>query len=245
MKDNFSTQSKDYAIYRPGYPEALFQFILGMVKEKKLALDVATGNGQVAVALSPYFEKVHAIDISEKQLQQSKHAANIIYSIGNAEATGMKSLQYDLVTVGQAAHWFQLPEFYKEVQRVLKPGGVLALTGYMLPQIDVAVDKVLQEFYNDLLGPFWDPERQLVDEAYETLYFPYQKVEHPPFVSEYQWTLSQFLGFLGTWSAVQHYKNIHHEDPVELFKEKISDAWGDSAEKKIAFPVFLLATKIN
>src|SRR4030095_6077596 len=100
------------------------------------------------------------------------------------------------------------------------------------------------EFYNGLLGSYWDPERKLVDEGYKTLYFPYPKMEHPPFTSEYYWTLSQFLGFLGTWSAVQHYKNKQHEDPLELFKEKMIEAWGEDFEKKITFPLFFLGTKI-
>ena len=71
MKDNFSTQSELYAKYRPQYPGALFDHIASFVKEKKLAWDCGTGNGQVALELSKYFKEVHATDISEKQIQNA------------------------------------------------------------------------------------------------------------------------------------------------------------------------------
>ena len=244
IKDNFSKQSAGYSVYRPGYPEALFEFILAHTPGRKFALDVATGNGQVAGALAAHFEKVFAIDISEGQLKHSIKKSNIIYSIASAENTGINE-KMDLVTVGQAAHWFELSEFYKEVQRIISPGGILALFGYQLPTIDTPVDVVIEEFYNGLLGPFWDPERKLVDEGYASIFFPFKKMEHPQFQMYYSWTCEQLLGFLGTWSAVQHYKNKHNADPLELFREKIIESWGKSEFKKITFPVFLLATKFD
>jgi len=244
IKDNFSKQSAGYSIYRPGYPETLYEFILSHTPGRKFALDVATGNGQVAAVLAEHFEKVFAIDISEKQLKHSINKTNIIYSIASAEQTGITE-KVDLVTVGQAAHWFQLPHFYSEVQRILRPRGVLALFGYKLPTIDSQVDAVIGEFYDGLLGPFWDPERKLVDEGYETLHFPFKKMEHPEFQMQSSWTLDQLLGFLGTWSAVQHYKNKHNADPLDILREKIAEAWGNTESKKITFPVFLLATKFD
>ena len=65
-KDLFSTQAGDYAKYRPSYPAALIEYIIGFVAERKHAWDCATGNGQAAVLLSPWFEKVTATDSSEK-----------------------------------------------------------------------------------------------------------------------------------------------------------------------------------
>ena len=42
----------------------------------------------------------------------------------------MPSSSADLVSVSTAAHWFDLPRFLREVDRVLAPGGVLAMYGY-------------------------------------------------------------------------------------------------------------------
>ena len=52
MKDNFSSQADHYARYRPSYPPELFEFIIAQVKEKDMAWDCATGNGQTAKGLS-------------------------------------------------------------------------------------------------------------------------------------------------------------------------------------------------
>jgi len=244
IKDNFSEQAGDYAIYRPRYPEELYTYILSMVHERKYALDVATGNGQVAVALSEYFEKVTAIDISEKQISNSTPRNNIQYSIASAEQTGFANDQFDLITVGQAAHWFDLPKFYEEAKRIMKPGGLLALFGYKLPTIDAETDAVVMELYDGLLGPFWDPERALVDAGYETLWFPFNREPHPAFQMECEWTFEQLIGFLSTWSAAQHYIKKFGEHPVTIFKEKLREGWGTAEVKKINFPVFLLTTSM-
>ena len=41
----------------------------------------------------------------------------------------------DLVTICQALHWLDLDTFYSEAERVLKPGGVLAVIGYHMTRV--------------------------------------------------------------------------------------------------------------
>lgn len=65
--DNFSNQFEIYKNYRPIYPDKLYDAILPFVKEKEQCWDCGTGNGQVALKLSNYFNKVYAKDISEKR----------------------------------------------------------------------------------------------------------------------------------------------------------------------------------
>lgn len=245
LKDNFSEQAGDYSVYRPGYPQALFDFILSLTAGRDIALDVATGNGQVAGVLAEHFKKVRAIDISERQLQHSIRKETIFYSVAAAEKTGFESGLFDLITVGQAAHWFQLPLFYEEVKRLLKPGGILALFGYRLPESDQLINKAIHELYDDLLGAYWDPERKIVDAGYETLLYPFTKISHPSFHMDYWWTCEQLKGYLGTWSAVQHYRKQTGIDPNPIIAEKIETAWGNERLKKITFPVFLLASKME
>lgn len=245
IKDNFSSQADDYAAYRPRYPEELYRFILSLTPDFNSALDVATGNGQVAVELAKYFDTVAAIDISEKQLAKSIAIENINYSVSRAELLNFDSHSFELITVGQAAHWFDLEKFYAEAKRVLKPGGVLALFGYTLPVIDPAVDAAILKLYEEILGPYWDSERKIVDSGYKDLWFPFGKISHPEFKIELEWNYMQLIGFLGTWSAVQHYKNKNSTDPLRIVKEEIRSVWGNLDEKKITFPVFLLVTKIT
>jgi hypothetical protein len=63
MKDNFSAQAAGYAQYRPQYPEALFTYLLGFVKEKSCVWDCGTGNGQSAQVLCRYFDTVIGIAV--------------------------------------------------------------------------------------------------------------------------------------------------------------------------------------
>src|SRR5690606_8514093 len=123
MKDNFSTQAGLYAQFRPSYPKEMIDYIVSQVTDKETALDVATGNGQVAGALSEHFKKVFATDISQKQLDNAIKKDNIVYSVSPAEKTDFNAQTFDLVTVAQAIHWFDFDAFYKEIYRILKPNG--------------------------------------------------------------------------------------------------------------------------
>ena len=67
-KDLFSRQSEVYARFRPSYPQDLYDYILQFVGEKNMAWDCATGNGQAALALAPFFSRVEATDISPEQI---------------------------------------------------------------------------------------------------------------------------------------------------------------------------------
>jgi len=240
-KDNFSKQAAEYAGYRPTYPHEMIEFLINNTNEHRHALDCATGNGQVAVKLADHFKNVSATDISERQLQNAILKNNITYSLQSSEQTNFADNYFDLITVGQAAHWFELPKFYKEVNRILKPGGVLALFGYGLFKTEPALEKIVSHFYSKTLDGYWDPERKFVDEAYRSFEFPYVKFDNNGFSSYYEWTIEQVLGFLSTWSAVQHYKNRNGEDPILLLNKPLREAWGNESIKRISFPIFIIA----
>ena len=58
IKDYFSIQSLQYSKYRPTYPKKLYRYLLSECRDRKLAWDVGTGNGQAAKKLSIYFSKI-------------------------------------------------------------------------------------------------------------------------------------------------------------------------------------------
>ncbi|HEY9648272.1 MAG TPA: methyltransferase domain-containing protein, partial [Chroococcidiopsis sp.] len=105
FNDYFSTQASDYAKYRPTYPEALFDYLAGLVTDHDAAWDCATGNGQVAVGLTPFFQTVYATDASADQITHAFPHPQIRYAVATAEASGLPSQSVDLVTVGLALHW--------------------------------------------------------------------------------------------------------------------------------------------
>ena len=242
-KDRFSNHAQQYATFRPTYPKELYDFIFSHVKKFDIAWDCGTGNGQVARDLSKQFKIILATDISEKQLANAFEADNIFYSKAG-ERTTFPDHQFDLITVAQAIHWFTIPEFYEEVQRVGKKDAVVAIWGYSLLSISPEIDKHLHDFYFNKVGPYWDKERKLIDEQYKTISFPFTEIASPKFKLTFDWTVEEFQGYLSTWSSVQKYIQANQINPVEGFMKEIHPLW-KSGRQNINFPLFLRLGKIS
>lgn len=244
-KDYFSSQSKAYAAFRPSYPDELYQFIFSHLKSRSMAWDCATGNGQVAQSLANDFECVYATDISEQQLTNAFRAKNIFYSVAPAERTDFADNQFDLITVGQALHWFDLPRFYKEVKRTGKADGLLAVWGYALLSIEPTIDELFLDFYNNIVGPYWDEARRLVEDHYRRVPFPFDQIDSPEFYIRTAWTSEQFTGYLSSWSATQKYIRAHGHDPVQAISARVNALWKTGERKQVSFPVFLKLGRIG
>ncbi|WP_129021843.1 class I SAM-dependent methyltransferase [Edaphocola flava] len=244
MKDLFSQHSADYARYRPQYPEALYKWLADQVPAADHAWDCATGNGQLARHLSLIFKQVEATDISAQQLKEAPQLPNVRYSVQPAEQTDFPDHTFDLITVAQAIHWFDFNGFYEEVKRTAKPGALLLVTGYGNLKVTNVVDQIIAHLYDDILGPYWDPERKYVDEEYKTIPFPFTDIKVPHFPVSFSWSLEHLIAYLNTWSAVKHYEKKHGENPVDSITEALKHAWGTAAEHSVHFPLLLRAGRI-
>ncbi|MDQ2718787.1 MAG: class I SAM-dependent methyltransferase [Bacteroidota bacterium] len=242
MKDNFSTQAFLYSRFRPGYPQQLYDFLLQLLSEKKAAWDCGTGNGQVAEKLSQYFEKVYATDISTNQLANAVRKENIFYSLESAEQISFENNQFDLITVAQAIHWFDFEKFYHEAKRTLKPNGLIAVFGYKRV-INKEIDDIIDNFYKSVLGVYWDKERSYVDESYTTIPFPFKEIETTVFDNAYEWDIDQIIGYLSTWSAVQHFIKENNRNPIAEIIEPLKRSWGNVEKRKVSFPIFMRVGK--
>lgn len=242
-KDFFSGHAKLYAAFRPTYPHELYQFIFKHINQFDSAWDCATGNGQVAQHLAQRFTKVFATDISSQQLDNAIKADNIMYSAQPAENTNFQNQSFDLITVGQALHWFDLEKFYNEVKRVAKANACLAIWGYARCTISPDIDKHFLYYYDEVLDGYWDSARKLVEEEYKNVSFPFRQIKSPKFSLEVKWTLEQFGGYLSTWSATQKYIKANDHDPVPDVIEKIKPFW--SGVLSVTFPVFLKLGRIT
>lgn len=239
--DIFSKQASTYKKYRPTYPQELYDEILQFVPERTSCWDCATGNGQVAAVMSTYFKEVYATDISRAQLAEAVKAENIKYKVERAEATSFKANTFDLITVAQAIHWFDMEAFNKEVYRVARNGGVVAVWGYGLIRINAEIDKYLDEFYHKTLGPYWNLERRHVENAYNTVIFRFDQInkEKPRKITA-QWTLEEVEGYLNSWSSVQHFiAQSDRVNPVPDLIESISTIWGTNLTCQVSFPLYL------
>jgi SAM-dependent methyltransferase len=243
FKDLFSTQSADYARFRPSYPPALFSWLASVAPGRALAVDVATGNGQAALALAAHFAAVVGIDASAAQLSEAPAHANVAYRVGQAEVTGIADASADLLTAAQAFHWFRPDAFFAEAARVLRPGGVLAVWSYGLTRITPAVDALVQHLYGDVLGSYWEPERRLVEEGYASVKFPFTPIAAPPFEMALEWDLPALTGYLRTWSALRAYVRARGADPVVALEPELARAWGDAGARTARWTLSVHASR--
>lgn len=222
----------------------------------RVAVDVGCGTGQATFALAAKkysFERVLGFDPSETQIHQAllrleQEQEQGTQSIGRIQfqvkdaVEGLKTLEDSsvaCVTVAQAAHWFDLPEFYPQVDRVLSEGGILAMWTYGLVEFqDAFLDKIVnQDLYRDILGPYWDDRRFLVEDRYANLPTISTVLPNAGYVTErldsafwidLECTTAELMGYLRSWSAYPAYCAAHdiapHDssrDPVQQLQETL------------------------
>ncbi|SPO27252.1 related to TMT1 - trans-aconitate methyltransferase [Ustilago trichophora] len=185
-----------------------------------LALDLGCGPGISTVSLLPHFDRVIGLDPSAKMVEAAitpstpdlpsnliPHASDgskgalgkIEYKQGYSESLSfLPDSSVDLVTSGQAAHWFDYPKFWKELTRVVRPGGSVCLYGYpdfFLPDFP-STRRLLNRFALrdghgpgsprltptesttdndgiDSIGEYWEqPGRSIVNQGLEPVPFP-------------------------------------------------------------------------
>lgn len=244
--DHFSRRAALYAAYRPHYPTALFDFVAALTPHHHVALDCGTGNGQAAVGLTDYFDRVIAIDASSEQIRNAPSHPKIDLRVARADATGLADNSVNLVTAAQALHWFDPRLFFDESKRVLSEDGAIAVWGYGDPVLDTPkLDASLHNFNRGTLEPYWPPERQILLSGFRDIDFPFAEVAAPRLELTMRWNLSQLAGYLRTWSATERYVNAHGVDPVDDVERSLNGEWGDpQARREIRWPLYIRAGRL-
>ncbi|MEP6687683.1 MAG: class I SAM-dependent methyltransferase [Gemmatimonadales bacterium] len=229
FSDHFSAVAEAYAAARPTYPPALFEHLASLAPARGHAWDCAAGNGQATLGLAAQFARVTATDASEAQIAQAPSRTGITWRVGLAHESGLPDASVDLVTVAQALHWIDLPSFYEEVRRVVVPGGLLAVWCYGIQRVeDEATDRRLEDFYGTVVGPYWAPERTLVETGYRSVPFPFDELPVPAFEMRHDWLLDELLAYIRTWSATAAFIEARGFDPVSPLGRELAPSWGPS-----------------
>jgi SAM-dependent methyltransferase len=241
--DHFSRLATSYAAFRPRYPEGLFTAIAAASPFHDRVWDCATGTGQAANGLATHFRSVLASDASRKQVGAARPHQRVHCFVAWAEAVPLPSRSVGMVTVAQALHWLELPEFYAEVRRVLRPGGLLVAWTYGKQYLgDQSLDEVLDDFYQRGIGSYWAPERRLVETGYRTIAFPFEEIAIDAPAMSADWSLPQLLGYIGTWSAVARCREETSVDPLMELSGRLLPLWGDpSAARRVEWPISVRA----
>jgi len=238
--DYFSSHAAAYAANRPGYPDALFEFLASVSPSRRLAWDCACGNGQATLPLADRFERVVATDASADQLRHAPARENIEYRAAVAEAPALEEGAVDLACAAQALHWLDLELFYPCVRQALKPRGVFAAWGYALTRVSAGVDAIVDDLYAERLRGWWPDARRHIETAYADLPFPFEPIETPDLRMEASWTLERFLAYLRTWSAVKRLREASGRDAVGEVEPALRGVWGEG-ERRVEWPLFIRA----
>jgi ubiquinone/menaquinone biosynthesis C-methylase UbiE len=112
-------------------------------------LDVATGTGNTALAFAPFVRRVVGVDITPEMIAEAadltgqKCVNNLDLCMADAMALPFPDSAFDLVLSRRAPHHFRdIKGALKEMSRVLRPGGVLAIDDRSVPEDD-AVDRTM------------------------------------------------------------------------------------------------------
>lgn len=244
FRDHFSRHAANYAAARPLYPPELFEYLAQQCSQRQLAWDCATGNGQAAVALAAYFDRVIATDASQAQLDEAAEHAGVEYRrLAAEDEVTFSANSVDLVAVAQALHWFDIERFFRNVEIVLKSGGVLAVWSYGLTTLSAEVDRIVYHLYEEILGDYWPPERRLVEAAYNDVALPFIPVTTPTMQMSCNWSLQQLLDYLLSWSATRRYISQLQRNPLDQVKEELVRAWGEKSVQVVCWPLAIKASR--
>lgn len=159
------SEAAKYQSARPGHPSKIVTKVLDFLKEGykgplTRALDVGCGSGLSTINLVPHFSSVLGTDLSEAMIQQARQTHSqpgLEFLTGGADSLPCPDGSVQVVMVGRAIHYFNQETFFKEVDRVLSPGGVLAYYSVHFPTVlNPAIDKLWWEVLDsEELRPHW------------------------------------------------------------------------------------------
>ena len=132
-KTRFSSRVENYVKYRPDYPLEIISFLKeqDIFKENYIVADIGSGTGKLTEIFLMNGNLVYGVEPNDNMRtaaeQLLKKYSNFRSIKGSAEETNLNSNTIDLITAGQAFHWFKVNETIQEFKRILKRNGYVVL----------------------------------------------------------------------------------------------------------------------
>lgn len=137
LKPNFGKAAEDYARYRAGFPDSIFDRLqpFGVGTPGQRVVDLGTGTGTLARGFARRGCAVTGIDPDAAMLEKAREldreaGVSVDYRESQAEQTGLAAGSVDVVSAGQCWHWFDRDEAAREAQRILARGGRILIAHF-------------------------------------------------------------------------------------------------------------------
>jgi len=230
MKNNvasFTGRVEDFAKFRPGYPEQIISLLESKIdfSQAKDVADVGCGTGRLSRLFLNNGNLVFGVEPNdEMRLMSEKLLSKFINFIsveGSAEKTMMATNSVDVVTVGQAFHWFDLKKTKKEFKRILRKDGHVVIAWNERKnnsQVMKAVNRILQSLNQE----HEEAEKNLVDKSLLDTFFAVDKVGSGTFPNY------QMLDLAGLKGRIRSISYVPETGPEN---KKIMDQIKDVFEK--------------
>lgn len=193
-------QGRAYATGRTDYSPFVYETVIKQHKQNGgqfgTLIDLGTGPGNAARALAPHFDKVIGLDPSAGMIDAAisiggtcRTGDPIQFRISTAEDLGLSldppvlPNSVDLITVANAAHWFNMKAFWEAARQILKPGGCVAIwtTGDIEPHPDMPAGDKIEAAWTAMLDnevrQYYMPGNILVCNRYRDLEMPWDVTE--------------------------------------------------------------------
>lgn len=237
-KNPFNEGAENYAKHRPNYPSELAKALRDLCPGNQLAVEVGCGTGQFSHCLADHFDQVIATDLSKEQIKQATPHKTITFKCEPAEQISVENNKASLIVAAQAAHWFDLDEFYKEAKRIAVNKAIIALLSYGILNIEGEADERFQKFYWQEIHEFWAPDREHVETGYKKFEFPFNELSLPQTNIVCKWNFQQFIGYINTWSAMKTLKAKGADHIYKKFYEEMAMLWSEPEQAKtITWPI--------
>jgi malonyl-CoA O-methyltransferase len=135
VKASFSKSAATYDQHAVMHEQIINELLASINGNYQKILDIGCGTGTLVAKLVDKFPQAEiiGIDLAPGMIEQAKAKVNtpeVAFLIGDGEALDFKAGSFDLVVSTSSLHWMDCQQVFKEIRRVLKPGGAFFFTTF-------------------------------------------------------------------------------------------------------------------
>ncbi len=241
MKNNvasFTGRVEEYAKYRPGYPEQIVRLLESKIAfdQSKDIADVGCGTGKLSRVFLNNGNLVFGVEPNDEMRVKSEKLLskfiNFISVEGTAENTMLATSGVDVITVGQAFHWFDLKKTKKEFKRILKKDGHVVIVWNErknASQVMKAINKILLSLNRE----HEEAEKNLVDKNLLNTFYGVEKVNTSTFPNFQMLDLAGLKGRILSVSYVPEKGDVNKRIMNEI--KDIFEKYNNGGQVKVEY----------